>query len=218
VASSFLQWQHTETIDIAIGAILFLDFAARLWLAQDKRKHLISLQGLVDVVVLASFLVPLAGEGLAFLRILRLLRIGHSYLIMRRLKRDFPFLRRNEQTFTAAVNLAVCIFIATALVYETQRGINEKILHYGDAFYFTVTTITTTGFGDITLVGPWGRAISIVIMLCGVTLFLRLVQAMLRPSKVEHKCGTCGLKRHDFDAVCCKACGEVLNIEDEGAT
>jgi voltage-gated potassium channel len=107
VASSFLQWRHTETIDIIIGLILLLDFDARLWLAENKRKHLISLQGLVDIVVLASFLAPLAGEGLAFLRILRLLRIGYSYLIMRRLKRDFPFLRRNEQTFTAGVNLAV---------------------------------------------------------------------------------------------------------------
>jgi hypothetical protein len=110
----------------------------------------------------------------------------------------------------------VCIFIATAFVYETWRGINDRILHYGDAFYFTVTTITTTGFGDISLVGTWGRTISIIIMLCGVTLFLRLAQAMSRPSKVERECQACGLTRHDFAAVCCKAFGEMLKIKDEG--
>ncbi len=217
VLSSFLQWRHTETIVLGIGIILALDFLARFWLAKNKRRHLLTPLSVVDIIVLISFLAPFAGEGFAFLRILRLLRIGHSYQIMRRLKKDFPLLQKNEQTFIAGINLLVCIFIATAFVYETQRGINNKILHYGDAFYFTVTTITTTGFGDITLVGPWGRFISIVIMLCGVTLFLRLVQAMLRPAKVEHKCQTCGLKRHDYDAVCCKACGVVLNIEDEGA-
>jgi voltage-gated potassium channel len=39
----------------------------------------------------------------------------------------------------------------------------------------------------------------------------------MRPLKVDHKCPTCGLRRHDFDAVCCKAYGTVLDIEDEGA-
>ena len=47
-------------------------------------------------------------------------------------------------------------------------------------------------------------------------LFLRLVQVMLRPDKVDYKCPDCGLKRHDRDAIHCKACGRVLHIEDEG--
>jgi voltage-gated potassium channel len=54
-------------------------------------------------------------------------------------------------------------------------------------------------------------------MIFGVSLFLRLVQVMLRPPKVEHKCPQCGLKRHEFDAIHCKACGHILAIEDEGA-
>ena len=39
---------------------------------------------------------------------------------------------------------------------------------------------------------------------------------MFRPHKVEHKCPHCGLNRHDVDAVHCKACGNILCIEDEG--
>jgi voltage-gated potassium channel len=53
-------------------------------------------------------------------------------------------------------------------------------------------------------------------MICGVSLFLRLVQVMLRPPKVDYKCPACGLRRHDYDAVHCKACGGLLNIEDDG--
>jgi voltage-gated potassium channel len=109
------------------------------------------------------------------------------------------------------------MFIMTAIVYETQHGSNPKIANYVDALYFTVTALTTTGFGDIVLEGTVGRLISVSIMIFGVSLFLRLVQVMLRPPKVEHKCPDCGLKRHDFDAVHCKACGRLLNIEDEGA-
>lgn len=217
VVSSFLQWQGTEYIDAVIGIILALDFLARLWIADRPLKHLFSPLGLVDLVVIASLLAPLAGEGAAFLRIARLLRIGRSYQIMRRLKKDFPFIRRNEQTFAASVNLGVFVFIMTALVYETQHFSNPKIGNYADALYFTVTALTTTGFGDIVLEGTWGRLLSSIIMIAGVSLFLRLIQVMLRPPKVEHKCPACGLKRHDFDAVHCKACGLVLAIEDDGA-
>jgi voltage-gated potassium channel len=37
--------------------------------------------------------------------------------------------------------------------------------NWADALYFTVTALTTTGFGDITLPGTSGRLISVIIML-----------------------------------------------------
>jgi voltage-gated potassium channel len=59
--------------------------------------------------------------------------------------------------------------------------------------------------------------LTVVIMIVGVTLFLRLAQVLFRPNKVRFECPTCGLSRHDHDAVHCKACGTVLKIPDEGA-
>src|SRR5215203_2958347 len=107
------------------------------------------------------------------------------------------------------------IFVMTGIVYETQRRTNSDIGNYADALYFTVTALTTTGFGDITLPGTTGRMISVVVMICGVTLFLRLAQVMFRPNKVRFACPACGLQRHEPDAVHCKACGTILNISDE---
>jgi voltage-gated potassium channel len=115
------------------------------------------------------------------------------------------------------VHLLVFIFIMTGVVYESQHAKNPLIANYVDALYFTVTTLTTTGFGDITLTGTWGRLISVVVMIAGVTLFLRLAQVLFRPTKVRFPCPQCGLQRHDLDAVHCKACGVVLNIPDEGS-
>ena len=104
----------------------------------------------------------------------------------------------------------------TAIVYETQRFTNSQISHYADALYFTVTALTTTGFGDIVLQGTLGRMLAVAIMIFGVSLFLRLVQVMLRPEKVLHKCPDCGLLRHERDAVHCKACGKMLDLADDG--
>ena len=99
----------------------------------------------------------------------------------------------------------------------SENTTNPQIQTYVDALYFTITTLTTTGFGDITLQGPGGRVLAIIIMVVGVGLFLRLLQAVFRPNKVRFDCPDCGLLVHESDAVHCKHCGRVLHIETEGA-
>jgi voltage-gated potassium channel len=49
-------------------------------------------------------------------------------------------------------------------------------------------------------------------MISGISLFVRLAQAVFVSSKVRFTCKSCGLMRHDPDAVHCKACGAMLNI------
>lgn len=216
VATSFVQWPATKYIDMALGVLLLLDFAARLWIARYPWRMVFSFYGLIDMVVIIAMLAPIGGEGLGFLRVARVLRLLRSYSMVRRLRQDFPWFRRHEQVINSALNLAVFVFVMTALVYETQHFSNPDINDYADALYFTVTALTTTGFGDVVLTGTWGRLLAVVIMIFGVSLFLRLIQVLLRPDKVFFKCPDCGLSRHDRDAVHCKACGRVLNIPDEG--
>jgi voltage-gated potassium channel len=205
-----------EWLDIGIGLIVLVDFLARLSISRNRWRDLLHPITWADMAAIASFLVPLAGEGVAFLRILRTLRLLQTYQLLARLRKDSVFFCRNEEIIFAATNLLVFIFVMTGLVYETQHWTNPTIRNYADALYFTVTALTTTGFGDITLPGTTGRMISVVVMICGVTLFLRLAQVLFRPNKVRFPCPTCGLQRHEPDAVHCKACGTLLNIPDEG--
>jgi voltage-gated potassium channel len=217
VLSSFLdRGLHHATIDRIIGLIFLADFLARLWISRKPLKELFSFWGLADILVMASLLFPIWGEGLAFLRVLRLYRVFHSPQTLDQLRADIPGFRRHETTIRAALNLLIFIFAMTALVYQTQSGVNDRITNYVDALYFTVTTLSTTGFGDITLVGNGGKLLSVAIMIFGISLFLRLVQVVLRPAKAQFPCPTCGLRRHDHDAVHCKACGTILNIPDDG--
>lgn len=217
IGTSFLpRGPVIEALDVMIGLVLVGEFAARLAGSRRPWREALRPASLADLVAIASFLAPLTGEGLGFLRVLRTLRLLHSYRMIGMLRQDFALFRRNEDAFLAATHLLVFIFIMTALVYETQHPHNPQIANYADALYFTVTALTTTGFGDITLPGTTGRLISVVIMIAGVTLFLRLAQALFRPAKVRFPCPSCGLQRHEPDAVHCKACGALLNIPDEG--
>jgi voltage-gated potassium channel len=218
VVTSFLPRSPAfEWMDVIIGLIVLADLSVRLAISRTPWRDLAYPTTLADIAAIVSFLAPVVGEGIGFLRILRTLRLLRTYQLLARLRADSVFFRRNEDLIIAAVNLGVFIFIMTGFVYETQRWTNTKIGNYIDALYFTIAALTTTGFGDITLTGTLGHLISVVIMICGVTLFLRLVQVLLRPDKVRFPCPVCALQRHDRDAVHCKACGTVLNIPDEGA-
>lgn len=203
--------------DIALGAIILADFLARLWIAPDKPRMLRQVYTVADVIVIASLLLaPLIAQNLAFLRVLRALRLLHSYHVLRDLRREAPFFRRNEDVIVSAVNLGVFIFLVTALVFVLQFRDNPDIESYVDALYFTVATLTTTGFGDIILTGTSGRLLAVFIMVVGVALFLRLAQTIFRPQKISYSCPDCGLGRHEPDAIHCKHCGHMLKIESEG--
>ncbi len=217
VATSFMERNGLiEILDVAVGLFVLADFSARMAISRDRLREIAHPATWADVIAIVSFLAPLTSEGAAFLRILRTLRLLHAYQLLSRLREDFGFFRRNEDVIIAIVHLAVFIFIMTGVVYETQHKVSPHINNYVDALYFTVTTLTTTGFGDITLQGTAGRLLSVVVMIAGVTLFLRLAQVLFRPNKVRFPCPQCGLQRHEPDAVHCKACGIVLNIPDEG--
>lgn len=217
IVTSFIV--HTpliEAADAVFGVLILLDFSARVYTADRRMWYLTRLSTLADIAALISFLAPLAGEGLGFLRILRTLRLLHTYQLMNRLRQDFKLFRKHEEVIIAMINLLVFIFVTTGLIYALEHGHNPHIRNYADALYFTITTLTTTGFGDITLEGTSGRMVSIAVMFFGVTLFLRLAQVLFRPSKVRFECETCGLALHDADAIHCKHCGATVHIDTEG--
>lgn len=216
VVTSFLpRLQIIELIDVVIGLFLLADISARFMISRNPLAELRHPSTWADLLALASFLAPITGEGFAFMRILRTLRLLHTFQLLRRLRKDFSFFRRNEDVIIAVTHLFVFIFVMTGIVYETQFRSNKDISNYVDALYFTITSLTTTGYGDITLPGTLGRLISVCIMIAGVTLFLRLAQVLFRPYKVRFPCPDCGLQRHDPDSVHCKACGRMLCIPNE---
>ncbi len=196
--------------------MIFTDITARWLISYRKVRFFLQPASIADVVSMVSFLAPVTGEALGFLRVLRTLRLLRTYQLAARLRKDFPFFRMHEIVTRATINLAVFLFVMTGLIYALQHDVNPDIGNYADALYFTVTTLTTTGYGDVILTGTAGRLLSVAVMIIGVTLFLRLAQVLFRPLKVIEECSTCGLKLHDADAIHCKHCGEPIHIETEG--
>ena len=217
VGTTFLPLQDwIIALDMAIGVLLVIDFVARMFAHADRMAFVVRPMSLVDLLVIVSLFIPAMIGNFAFLRVVRALRLLRSYVVSNQLRRQSAFFARNEDVIFSALNLIVFIFVITAAVFVLQVDSNDDINNYVDALYFTVTTLTTTGFGDITLVGSTGRVLAVIIMIVGVALFIRLVQTIFLPNKVRYECPSCGLTRHDADAVHCKHCGQVIHIRTEG--
>jgi len=233
-----LRWQALFAIvDLAILAFflfgpylrtgpsyLIIDYLIAVWISVELTLRMISTPTWkkvfrrpmiwVDLVILATLLFPETLYNFAFLRAMRLWAIGNSTLLQAGLRRaGYPHL---IDVVRALINLLVFLFIITGFVYTSFFYNRPGEQGFVDALYFTVATITTTGFGDITLPGTAGKLTSVVTMIVGISLFVRLAQAVVRPYKVQFPCPNCGLQRHEADAVHCKACGEILAIPDDG--
>lgn len=217
VVTTFLEpYDWIIVVDMLIGVVLVVDLLGRMLAEPDSGAYLVMPMTVVDIIVIVSLFVPAMIGNFAFLRLIRALRLIRSYVVARQLREHSRFFSQNEEVIFSALNLIVFIFVVTAAVFVLQVQVNDSINNYIDALYFTITTLTTTGFGDVILVGSAGRLLAVVIMIVGVALFVRLVQTIFRPSKTRYECPDCGLTRHDLDAVHCKHCGRQLHIRTEG--
>jgi voltage-gated potassium channel len=217
IASFFHHTDEFHALEVIIGIYYLAEFIARLYISKHRLQDVLHPVGLADLVVILSLFASALTENFVFLRLIRALRLLRSYHVLKTLRRQSRFVRLHEDVIFSIVNLVVFIFVVTAIVYVLQVDKNPSITNYVEALYFTVATLTTTGFGDVILVGTSGHILAVVIMIFGISLFLRLIQTIFRPGKIRHECENCGLTRHDPDAVHCKHCGEVIHIETEGS-
>ena len=202
-------------IDIFIAIVITLDLLARFYIERHRHRFFLRLTNLADLVVAATLLVPFVAQNMVFLRVFRVVRLVRAYEFLDHQRMPGRWLHYNSFVVSKVVNLIVFVFIVTALVFVNQHGTNEKIGNYLDALYFTVGTLTTTGFGDITMQGTLGRLLAIVMMVLGVTLFLQLIRAIAIGDKLRHECPACTLDLHERDAAHCKRCGANLFPEGE---
>lgn len=215
IAAPFLrQTPAFLIVDYMVALVLAVDLTARAMASRRALDWIRRPMIWLDIFVLITLLFPHWLFNLAFLRVLRIWTLFNSEFFWDTVGRRYDDTRWEEIIRTLSA-LITFVFVATGFVYTSFIGQGAGIGGYVDALYFTVTSLTTTGYGDITLPGPWGKVLSMAIMISGIAFFARLATSLFKPHKVRFACPTCGLMRHDPDAVHCKACGTLINIPNE---
>ena len=77
-----------------------------------------------------------------------------------------------SDSFVQAIAVAALVLSALMLlIFIVERDANNGITSVLDALWYTIVTITTVGYGDITPVSVAGRAAAMVLLLSGVVIF-----------------------------------------------
>lgn len=196
-------------VDVCIAAFLALDMIAKWYALGTTRRWLLYPSTWADIVVLATFVVP-AFANLGFLRILRLWTLVHRERFWNVLGGGRWDDTHVEDLVQAIATLVTFVFIAAGATQALFLRQHPELNNFVDAMYFVVSSLTTTGYGDIVLDSAFGRLFSIGLMVTGISLFISIAQKTVATPKKIVRCEECGLDRHDVDAKHCKACGQTL--------
>jgi voltage-gated potassium channel len=159
---------------------------------------------------------------IGFIRIIRVLRI---FRFLRFTTDPIFFFGNISIRLLKVIRLLFTIllifFVSSGLIWFAENEINPQIKNFGDAFYFSVVSLTTVGFGDIIPISEGGRWVTVFMILSGIILIPWQVGQIVKEwfgfsLKKEVVCPRCGLKYHDRDASHCKACGHVIFQEYDG--
>ncbi len=214
-------------IDTVIVIILIGEFVLRLYAAEKRLKHLKQWYTIIDFLSILPTVVSwfLPTQRIAFFITLRVLRLLRVFRFLRFLEtREFFFGSVADyalRVIRLITTVGILFFITSGLIYTVEHEVNDKIISFGDAFYFTVVTLTTVGFGDITPATEAGRIITAFMILTGIVVIpwqagQVIKVGLLVYGKERTVCNHCGLIYHDKDASHCKHCGSIIYQEVNG--
>lgn len=206
-----------EIVDAVIIITFTVEYLLRFWVAENKIKHFFNLYSVIDLIAILPFYLGLSGLGFIRIfrvfRILRLLRyIKKKYLFARITSVDTYFIVR--MFFT----LFTIVFVSSGLIFFIEHEVNpERFGTFFDAVYYSIITMATVGFGDITPISTAGKLVTIGMIISAVIfipwqLGLFFKRIIYSAGKIKAKCKKCGLMYHEPDATHCRTCGSTIYI------
>ncbi|BFM06663.1 ion transporter [Halioxenophilus aromaticivorans] len=204
--------------------ILFtIEYGLRVYCAPNRLRYITSFYGIIDLLaILPSYLSLFIGNinYLIVIRLLRVLRIFRVLKLMRYLEEANILMRA-----IGASHRKILVFFATVLVLATVfgalmfvvEGPQNGFTSIPTSIYWTIVTITTVGYGDITPHTTLGKIIASFAMLTGYSIIAvptgiltaELNQELMRDRR-QISCQGCHAVGHERDAKHCKFCGETL--------
>jgi len=199
-------------IDDWILYVFATEYLLRLWCADHKLRYIFSLYSLIDLVAIVPFFL-----GVFDTRFIRLLRWFRFLRLLRLLPKRLRANNPDSNIFARVLfTLFAIVFIYSGLIYQFEHIVNQKYFgNFLDAFYFSIFTMTTVGYGNVTPISSLGKLMTIMMILTGIALipvqlgelFKQLVKTA---NRVDVTCTSCGFSLHDSDALFCKVCGTQL--------
>ena len=164
--------------------IFSIEYLARIWASAAKKdtvyvtsfskrlSYIFSFTGIIDFLaiipsILALFIVSVDLRWLRVLRLLRLLKISHYSTALEDL---WSAIRHERSSFVAALYLfAIALFFSSAMMYVAEHNAQpEKFKSIPETMWWSLITLTTVGYGDVSPLTPAGKLIGAITAIMGV--------------------------------------------------
>lgn len=154
-------------IDFIIWIIFIIDYVARLYKSKNKKKFV--KRNLIDLIsIIPLYSIFRVFKTLNILKIGRVTRLSELSQVIRVLaitKRTnnnlSEFMKTNNFNYTVGIAMII-IFIGSVIMSYVEK------INIGDALWWSIVTVTTVGYGDISPVSPLGRIVASILMIMGI--------------------------------------------------
>ena len=208
-------------LEIASLVIFTVEYLLRIWSCTSEPHYAHPLFGrlrfavtpllIIDLLALIPFFLPFLGlEDLRSLRALRLLawaaRLGRYFEGIRTLGRVLQ--SKAMELATVVIVLAVMLVLASSMMFYAEHHAQpDAFASIPEAMWWSIITLTTVGYGDVSPVTPLGKVMAGIIAVMGIGMFA-LPAGILGSGFLDE------IQKRNQEARVCPHCG--LLIEDEG--
>lgn len=162
-----------------------LEFILRLLTSELKVKYIRSVLGVIDIITILSMFSQILLRQfdacqsrflIWFINVMRTI----SILCMFKLSRYSTGLRLFGLTVKACSGqlilsfycVGICLLFFSTVIYYSEESVNLRFTSILDAFWYTIVTLTTVGYGDIVPVSPIGKIFGAICSVFGVTIVM----------------------------------------------
>ena len=188
--------ESVPTLQISYGTWLYnfelfsvvvfsVEYIARVWSAPAKRgvdftdsplksrvRYIFSFYGLIDLVAILPFYIQALFPGLDLrvlraLRLLRILKLNHYNSALDDL---FGAIVEEKKSFVTTLYIfSVAFVLSSSLIYYAEHKVQpEDFRSIPDAMYWSIITLTTVGYGDVSPITVFGKGIAAITAIFGV--------------------------------------------------
>ncbi|MEK9569692.1 MAG: ion transporter [Paracoccaceae bacterium] len=165
--------------------VFSIEYIARVWSAPAKKeadvssspvkarlRYIFSFYGLIDLVAILPFYIQAFFPGLDLrvlraLRLLRILKLNHYNSALDDL---FGAIVEEKKSFMTTLYIfSVAFVLSSSLIYYAEHKVQpEAFRSIPDAMYWSIITLTTVGYGDVSPITVFGKSIAAITAIFGV--------------------------------------------------
>lgn len=223
-----IEYHNALVVAEWIFTIIFtVEYIMRIWLVRRPWKYIFSFYGIVDLLsCIPGYITLILGSGspLAIIRTLRLLRMFRVLKLVSHVRGGETIMRG-----LAASRAKITVFFTAVLIFAVLAGTliffvesshqNTQFTNIPISIYYAIISITTVGYGDITVQTHLGQLITSLMVLAGYAIIAvptgivagDMVRDAMMQDETTDACPGCGTHGHLRDAHYCRKCGEPLD-------